>query len=91
MAKDNATSKLGDPLNRMGRLHAGCILDYGARSLLGDGFEAVCAMTSAERWERIPREPSETFPKEAIEVIRRTMSEIDAWIVVQRIRVTSRR
>lgn len=80
----------GNPMDRMGRLHAGCILDYGARSLLGDGFENVCAMSPAERWKRIPAEGDDTFSPNTIEAIRRTMSEIEAWQEIQRIRYASR-
>jgi hypothetical protein len=83
---------IGNPKDRNGnRLFAGCLLDFGPRSLFGDNLERILAMSPEDRWERFIDALDDKAPSGAADVFRRTLSEIDAWQEIQRIRCASRR
>lgn len=74
-------------MSRVGRLHAGCILDYGTRQLFGAHFDEICSMSSEQRWDRLvlpPGEPDALKPVQ--ERFREAISTIDAWQEIERIR-----
>lgn len=77
-----------NPKSRGDRLFAPCILDYGHVSSMGETGLALMAMSTAERHEFIEsfREPETEDQKNVARLVRTASSEIDAHLLIERIR-----
>lgn len=92
-----ARPALPEPADR-DRLFACPLIERRARSLFGDNLQFVCEMSSEERWERFCQAADDLDDKLGPPTIGRTMreamsealSDVEAWIVVERARNASR-
>jgi hypothetical protein len=92
-----AKPQIGPPADR-DRLFAGPLIERRARSLFGNNLQFVCEMSTEERWARFRQAADdlddELGPPRTGHTMREAMcealSDVEAWIVVERVRSASR-
>lgn len=91
-----ARPALPEPADR-DRLIVRCILDNRARSLFGDNLQYLIDLPFEDRWRMAHAEPNDdddegspAVPPDVRELFLSVVSDVEAWIVVERARAASR-
>lgn len=77
-----------EPVDR-DRLFACSILGLRPRSLFGSDLPRICAMSTEDRWERLWEASDACNDPKATQIFLEVMSEVEAGLVVERIRRAS--
>jgi hypothetical protein len=91
-----AKQQLSPPADR-DRLFACAIIERRARSLFGDSLQSLIDLPSEDRWRMVHAEPNDdddegspAVPPDVRELFLSVVSDVEAWIVVERARAASR-
>lgn len=95
---DTSSVSLREPRD-LDRLFVRRIIDERARPLFGKNFEWLCQMTPEERWDHMERcceeadenESFKKFDKSSRAVMVEILSDLEAWVTVERVRHASRK
>jgi hypothetical protein len=89
---------LGEPKD-LGRLFVRCIIDERARDLFGNNLQHIMDMPCADRWGRLLEAaeanddedaPDASKLREMRQIVIEVLSDVEAWIVVERARKGAR-